>query len=313
MTNSSASKGLSPTERSLLTKIADLRELPVTGAFNLRANGEAAARRSSPNIEIRPKTDRPGIDVLVKPGTKGEQVHIPVILTKAGLNDLVYNTFVIGEGADVLVVAGCGIHNPGEAQSGHDGLHEVFVEAGARLRYVEKHLGEGVGRRVLNPKTIVHVARNGVAELELVQLGGVDDTRRVTEADVAAGGRLLLTERLLTEEAQQATSEVTVVLAGRSARAEVLSRSVARDRSRQDFFVEMTAEAPAKGHISCDGIVMDQAEISSTPALRVRHGEAEMTHEAAIGRIDGDQLIKLMTMGLTREEAIREILAAYLS
>lgn len=300
-------------DRDLLKTIADLENTP-QGAYNIRRNGTAVARQSSANIEIVSKTDKPGIDILVKPGTKNESVHIPVILSSSGFSDLVYNTFDIGEGADVLVVAGCGIHNPGEAEARHDGIHEIFVHKGARMRYVEKHYGEGPGQgeRILNPTTIIHVEEGGTAELELVQIRGVDNSRRVTNADVAAGGHLFITERLLTHGSQHADSDIVVELVGEDASTDVISRSVAKDSSTQVFRPRVIATSRARGHVECDSIIMGQAQISSVPEIAARHPEAELTHEAAIGKIAGEQLIKLMTMGLTEEEAVNTILQGFL-
>lgn len=300
-------------DRELLEKIAGLHATP-QGAFNIRKNGAAVARQSTANIEIRSKTDRPGIDIIVKPGTKNEAVHIPVIVASSGFTDLVYNTFEIGEGADVLVVAGCGIHNPGEAEARHDGIHEIFVRKGARLRYVEKHYGQGpgTGERVLNPTTIVHIEDGGTAELELVQIRGVDSSRRVTTAKVGAGGRLIITERLMTHGHQRADSDIVVELIGEDSSTEVISRSVARDASQQVFRPRVIATNRARGHVECDSLIMDQAQISSVPEISARHPDAELTHEAAIGKIAGEQLVKLMTLGLTEEEAVNTILQGFL-
>ncbi|MDI3280545.1 MAG: SufD family Fe-S cluster assembly protein [Bacillota bacterium] len=300
-------------DKRLLETIADLHGVPA-GAFNIRRNGQAVERRSTANIEIRSKEDKPGIDVLIRPGTRNESVHIPVILAASGMTDVVYNTFEIGEDSDVLIVAGCGIHNPGEAEARHDGIHEFFVRRGARVRYVEKHYGEGPGpgARILNPQTIVHVEEGAEMILETVQIRGVDDTQRVTSARVASRGRLFMTERLLTHGTQRAISDVTVELIGEEASAEVISRSVAQDESEQLFRPRLIATAPARGHVACDSIIMDRARISSVPEISARHPEAELTHEAAIGKIAGDQLIKLMTLGLTEKEAIETILRGFL-
>lgn len=302
---------LNATERELLNKIAGLHEMPA-GAHNLRLNGQGGGRQSTSGIEIASKADRPGIDVRVAPGTKGESVHIPVLLTIPGLVDKVYNTFDIGEDSDVLVVAGCGIHNGGKSESRHDGIHEFFVRRGAHMRYTEKHFGEGSGRRVLNPTTIIHLDEGASAELELVQIAGVDDTLRDTEATLAKGSRLLMNERLLTTGAQRAESIIKVSLDGAGSSAEVLSRSVGQGQSVQVFRIEVQANERVKGHVACDSIIMENAEITSIPALSVHHPDAEMTHEAAIGRIDGDQVVKLMSLGLTHEQAVQEILAGFL-
>ncbi|MCR4400538.1 MAG: SufD family Fe-S cluster assembly protein [Syntrophomonadaceae bacterium] len=300
-------------EQDLLAAVADLHALP-SGAFNIRKDGEAVERQSSPNIDIVPKTDRPGIDIVVRPGTRGEAVHVPVILTRSGLRDLVYNTFIIGEDSDVLVVAGCGIHNQGSAQSQHDGVHEIIVKQGARLRYVEKHYGQGSpeGRRVLNPNTVVTVEQGAWAEMEMVQVKGVDDTTRNTTAYVYEGGSLKIIERLLTHGTQQAVSAVEIHLVGRDSSGQVLSRSVAQDSSHQEFRAVLVGKERSVGHVECDSIIMGDARIRSVPELIAESGEAVLTHEAAIGRIAGEQLIKLMTLGLGEAEAVETILSRFL-
>lgn len=304
---------LTATDEKLLATIAELHGTP-SGAFNIRRNGELLARSATAEIKIETKKDKPGINVYVAPGTRGKSVHIPVLLTVSGMRDLVYNTFDIGEGADVLVVAGCGIHNPGNEAAQHDGVHEFFLRRGARMRYVERHYGEGPGRgaRILNPKTVLTLEPGAQAELELVQIRGVDSTVRETEAYVGAGAHLVVRESVLTGGSQQAESLVVVELTGSGGSAEVLARSVAQDRSRQVFRARLTGRARARGHIACDSLIMDQAEISSLPELHAACSEAELTHEAAIGRIAGEQLLKLMTLGLSEEEAVETILAGFL-
>ncbi|MFZ7103587.1 MAG: SufB/SufD family protein [Peptococcaceae bacterium] len=304
---------MSAIEERILKEVADLHGVPA-GAYNIRKNGQGAGRRSTANIEIRPKEDKPGIDVIVKPGTRGESVHIPVILTETGFHDMVYNTFDIGEGADVLIIAGCGIHNPGEEQAEHDGVHNFIVRKNARLRYVEKHYGEGEGRgtRVLNPVTVLEIEEGGAAELELVQIKGVDATERKTEARVHKGGHLVITEKLLTHGSQYAESEMTIELAGEDASAQVISRSVAQDASRQVFYPRVVGLDRCRGHVQCDAIIMDKAQVRAIPEIAAQHADAQLIHEAAIGKIAGEQIIKLMTFGLSEEEAEERILQGFL-
>jgi Fe-S cluster assembly scaffold protein SufB len=302
---------LSSIDSQLLEAVADLH-VP-QGAFNIRKDGEGF-RQSSANIEIVPKQDKPGIDIIVKPGTRNESVHIPVILTKSGLKDLVYNTFIIGEEADVTIVAGCGIHNRGDKDSQHDGIHEFIVKRGASLKYIEKHYGQGggQGRRVLNPTTIVTIEDGGYAEMEMVQIRGVDNTIRNTEAHIHKNGGLKIIERLLTDGKQEAVSNVTINLVGADSSGQVLSRSVAQDESQQVFRASLVGKNRSTGHVECDSIIMGQAQIRSIPELTAESAEASLTHEAAIGRLAGDQLIKLMTLGLDEQEAIDTILAGFL-
>lgn len=300
-------------EEQLLKEIADLHEVP-KGAYNLRKNGEGAGHNSSANIEIIPKTDKPGIDVIIKPGTKGESVHIPVIVTESGVKDMVYNTFDIGEGSDVLIVAGCGIHNPGEKKSQHDGIHHFIIRKGARLRYVEKHYGqgEGTGERILNPQTFIEIEEDGSAEMEMVQIKGVDSTKRLTEATVQANGHLLVTERMLTHGNQFAESDMTVKLVGENATTQIISRTVAQDNSEQIFYPKVVGFDKCRGHVQCDSIIMDQAKVRAIPEISAQHPDAQLVHEAAIGKIAGEQIIKLMTLGLSEEEAEERILQGFL-
>ncbi len=304
---------LSNIDKHMLDMVAGLHGAPA-GAYNIRKNGVGVERNATANIEIRQKTDKPGIDVIVKPGTKGETVHIPVILTAEGMRDLVYNTFDIGEGADVTVVAGCGIHNPGDKNSQHDGVHNFIIRKGARMRYVEKHYGEGEGsgKKILNPKTIVVVEEDGYAEMELVQISGVDSTLRETEARVQDGGHLYVTERMLTDGEQFADSRITVELAGRDASTQIISRSVARDNSQQIFYPCVIGLNRCRGHVQCDAIIMHGAKVRSIPEISAQHADAELVHEAAIGKIAGEQMIKLMTLGLSEKEAEDTILEGFL-
>jgi Fe-S cluster assembly scaffold protein SufB len=304
---------LTAIDQELLKTVADLHKIPV-GAFNIRKDGQGIQRQSSHHIEVRPKQDRPGIDVIVAPGTKNEAVHIPVLITLSGVIDVVYNTIEIGEGSDVTVVAGCGIHNPGSKKSQHDGIHEIIVRRGARMRYVEKHYGEGegTGERVLNPKTILIMEKDSTVEMELTQIKGVDSTVRETKAKVAEGASLAITERLLTHGRQEAISEMLIELEGDGSSARVVSRSVAKDSSVQIFRPNVIARARARGHVECDSIIMDKGRISSSPAISAEHPDAQLTHEAAIGRIAEEQLIKLMTLGLSEKEAEDVILRGFL-
>ncbi len=304
---------LNALDRLMLEKVADLHEIP-QGAYNIRKNGEGVQRNTTANIDIVTKKDQPGIDVFVKPHTQGESVHIPVIVTEEDITDVVYNTFDIGEYSDVLVVAGCGIHNSGSRKSQHDGIHNFFVRKGARLKYVEKHYGEGDGKgqRVLNPKTIIEVEDGAVVELELVQIKGIDSTVRDTEIRLAENAKLVVTERLLTYKDQEAESNITVELSGANSSAQIISRSVAQDHSRQSFYFDLIGRNKARGHIQCDAIIMHEATVRSTPRISAYHSEAQLVHEAAIGKIESEQLIKLMTMGLSEKEAEDTILKGFL-
>lgn len=300
-------------DKDLLIKIADLHEVP-QGAYNIRKNGEGVERHSTANIEIKPKADKPGIDIIVKPGTRGESIHIPVIITAEGLEDLVYNTFYIGDHADVLIVAGCGIHNPGKTKAQHNGVHKFLLGKGAHIRYVEKHYGEGegTGERILNPQTFLELDEEASAELEMVQIRGVDSTKRETKATVGREAHLLITEKMLTHGQQLAESEMTVELTGENAAVQIISRSVAQEKSKQTFYPRVTGFTKCRGHVQCDAIIMDQATVRAIPEITAHHADAQLIHEAAIGRIAGEQLIKLMTLGLSEKEAEETILQGFM-
>ena len=300
-------------QKRLLKEIADLDSLPV-GAYNIRANGAAAGRHTTANIDIVTKTDKPGIDILIAPGTKNESVHIPVVVSQTGLKDLVYNDFYIGENADVVIIAGCGIHCAGAQETSHDGIHTFHVGKNARLRYVEKHYGEGEGRgkRVMNPTTIVHLAEGAAMEMETTQISGIDDTIRKTSGTLAAHATLTVREKIMTTGDQHAVTDFTIDLNGENCSTDVVSRSVARDESKQEFYSHINGNNACAGHSECDAIIMDRACVIATPALVANHVDAALIHEAAIGKIAGEQLIKLMTLGLTAEEAEHEIVNGFL-
>ena len=298
----------------LLRSIADISDVPTVGAYNFRKDGEGISRRSTQTVQIEPKTDKPGIDIRVAPFSKAEKVHIPVVITKSGVNDLVYNDFYIGEGADVEIVAGCGIHNSGCETSEHDGIHRFFIGKGARVRYVEKHYGEGdgTGGRILNPTTVVELGEDAVCEMEMVQIKGVDSTLRETTARLEKGAKLTVLERLMTHGDQTARSDMVIELNGTDASAQIISRSVAKDRSEQVFNPRAVGNALCHAHVQCDSIIMDEAHIRSIPEIAANHCDAQIIHEAAIGRINNDQLTKLRTLGLTESEAEAIIIEGFL-
>ena len=300
-------------QKRLLAEVADLHTVP-EGAYNIRSNSHAAGRQSTANIEIVPKSDVAGIDIRIKPGTKNESVHIPVVMTESGLKEMVYNDFYIGEDSDVVIVAGCGIDNCGTQDSEHDGIHRFFVGRNAKIKYVEKHYGsgDGTGKRILNPGTEVYQEEGSTVEMEMVQIKGVDDTERTTAAELAAGAKLVVRERLMTHGDQRAISTYVVTLNGEGASADVVSRSVARDSSFQKFDAKIVGNAPCHGHTECDSIIMDNGRILAVPGLEANDLDAALVHEAAIGKIAGDQLIKLMTLGLTEQEAEEQIINGFL-
>ena len=303
-------------DAKLLEKIADLTGKPA-GAINIRKDSGCEARQSTEHIEITGKTDKPGIDIRIKPGTRGEKCYIPVIISKTGLTEMVYNDFYVGDGSDVEIVAGCGIHNSGCDESRHDGVHTFYIGKNCRVRYAEKHYGENApeqtGRNVMNPQTIVYLGEGSTMEMETVQIRGIDSTKRFTKFVCEAGSEVVVTERLLTHGKQVAESEMEIELNGTDARGRVISRSVAQDESEQVFYPRMVGNAQCFGHVQCDSIIMGSAKVKSIPAIAANCTDAQLVHEAAIGKIAGDQLLKLETLGLSPEEAEETILKGFLA
>lgn len=285
------------------------------GAYNLRANGTSLCHGDTENIKIVKKTDKQGIDVYISKNTQGEYVHIPVVITTSGMTDEVYNDFFVEEGAVVNIVAGCGIHNSGCDDSRHDGVHAFHVGKGAQVRYEEKHYGEGEGSggRILNPVTKIYLDEDSVFTLDTAQIKGVDTTKRATEVQLKSNAKLYVTERLLTHGNQEAVSDMDVILLGEGSSAQIISRSVAKENSKQVFHPRAIGQNLCHAHIQCDSIIMDKAQVRSIPEIDAQHVDAAIIHEAAIGRINNEQLIKLNTFGLTDEEAEAVIIENFLN
>ncbi len=300
-------------ERNLLEQVAELHEVPA-GAYNIRANGQSAGRNTTANIDIVNKTDGPGIEIIIKPGTKNESVHIPVLISQSGLKEMVYNDFYIGEDCDVTIVAGCGIHNSGDETSQHDGIHRFFVGKNAKVRYVERHYadGDGNGQRVMNPESVIEMAEGSWMEMETTQIKGVDSTDRKTTAKLAEKATLIVKEKIMTHGQQYARTEFTVDMDGEGSSANVISRSVAKDQSSQEFYSRINGNAACSGHTECDAIIMDKAHVTAVPEITANSIDASLIHEAAIGKIAGEQLTKLMTLGLTEQEAEEQIVNGFL-
>lgn len=300
-------------QKTLLEQVADLHSVPA-GAYNFRVNGQGAGRNTTANIDIVTKEDKPGIDIIIKPGTKKESVHIPVVLSATGLKDLVYNDFYVGENADVTIIAGCGIHNGGKEASSHDGIHSFHIGKNARVKYVEKHYGQGdgTGERIMNPTTIIEIDENGYMEMDTVQIKGIDSTKRDTRATLSDGATLIIKEKIMTHGSQTATTDFTVDLNGVDSSTNVISRSVAKDNSVQTFLAKINGNSKCAGHSECDAIIMDNASVRAIPEITANNVDASLIHEAAIGKIAGEQIIKLMTLGLTEEEAEAQIVNGFL-
>ncbi len=305
---------LNDVQKHILEIVADMAGIP-DGAVNIRSDGKKAVRQNSEHIEITSKTDKDGIDIRIAPFTKHENVHIPVVLTESGRHDMVYNDFFVGEGAEVRIVAGCGIHNCGDCDSEHDGIHTFYVGKNAHVTYIEKHYAEGTGtgKRILNPQTVVYLEEGATITMETSQIAGVDDTKRYTKCVAqGANSEILITEKLLTHGDQHAVSEMDVILDGEGSRTRVISRSVAKEDSTQVFYPRVQGNTKCFGHVSCDAIIMGSAKVRAIPEISCNHVDASLIHEAAIGRIAGEQLLKLQTLGLTAEEAEEKILEGFL-
>ena len=300
-------------QQNLLEQVAGLHEVPA-GAYNIRANGQMAARNTTANIDIISKEDKSGIDIRIKPGTRSESVHIPVVLSQSGLKESVYNDFFVGEDCDITIIAGCGIHNGGSEASEHSGIHRFFVDKNAKVRYVEKHYGtgDGNGERIMNPTTKIHLAKGASLEMETVQIKGIDSTKRVTTATVEEGASLVIHEKIMTHGKQYAETDFVVDMKGPESSVNLVSRSVAKEHSRQLFKSRIIGNSNCQGHSECDAIIMDDASVSAIPELTANDIDANLIHEAAIGKIAGEQLIKLMTLGLTEKEAEEQIVNGFL-
>ena len=304
---------LTQIDKDLLKQVADMHTVP-QGSFNIRKNGQSVDRKSDDEVTILPKKDKSGIDIIIKEGVKNKSVHIPVIITVWDFNDLVYNDFYIGKGAEVFIVAGCGIHNPSDKRSEHDGIHTFHLEENCKVKYIEKHLGIGnnQGEKILNPTTEIFMKNGSEFEMETIQLGGVSYSDRKTNAYLDDDTKLIIKEKILTSEKQVAKTIFNVVLKGRNSNVEVISRSVAKDKSKQKFISNIKGQNECFGHVECDGIILNKAQIESVPKIVAQNINATLIHEAAIGKIAGDQIVKLQTLGLSEEEAQAQIIKGFL-
>ncbi len=305
---------VNPITKNLLFQVSDWMDMPEGAAYNIRQDSQCAGRRSTENIEIRSKSDGSGLDIIVKAGTKGERCYIPACITKSEVDDLVYNDFYIGENAEVDIIAGCGIHTDEEGHSQHNGIHRFFLKPGAKARYMEKHLGEGQGtnNKLINPVTYCELEENAVLEMDTSQLGGVGHSDRKTEAILGDGARLIIKENILTEGTERATTDFSVDLNGKDSGVDLISRSVARDDSYQAYHSVIHGNNVCTGHSECDAIIVGNGRVDALPELHANDADAMLIHEAAIGKIAGEQIIKLQTLGLTEEEAEQKIIAGFL-
>lgn len=299
-------------ERDLMREVSGVTGIP-EGAYNFRVNGKSIGRHSSDKIDITPKQGKSGIDIHIKDNTRGEIVHIPVIISASGLKEAVYNDFYIGDNCEVTIIAGCGIYNCGADDSVHDGIHTFYVGNSSKVYYIEKHCGIGPGAgKILNPTTKLFLSDGSSAELLMEQIKGVDSARRTTEAELGKNAHVVIKERLFTHGKQLAESKIVAKLNGDDSTVDIVSRAVAQDYSVQNFSSHIIGAAKCRGHSECDAIIMDKARVNAEPALDAQNVDAELIHEAAIGKIANDQLTKLMTLGLSRRQAESQIINGFL-
>lgn len=284
------------------------------GAFNIRENGQCAGRQSTKNIKIESRQDAPGLVIHIASATAGETVYIPACVTQSGIDDLVYNDFYVGEGADVVIVAGCGVHSDGEEEARHNGIHRFFLEKGAHVLYKEKHIGTGAGNGVrrIDPVTDAMLAEDASLEMDTIQISGVDSTIRKTRAVLEARARLVVRERIMTDGSEKAKTDFEVTLKGADSGVDLISRSVAKGNSYQEFISWIRGQNRCTGHSECDAILAGNGRVNASPALEASHIDAQLIHEAAIGKIAGEQILKLRTLGLTEEEAEAKIVEGFL-
>lgn len=300
--------------KDLLKEVSDWNG-EYKGAYNIRVDGTCAGRQSSENIRIESKTDKSGLDIYIAPGTKGESVSIPACVTHGDVDDLVYNDFHVGEGADVTIVAGCGIHTDTHEAARHNGIHSFYLEEGSHVLYIEKHIGtgEGDGTRIIDPVTEAFLKENSTLEMDSMQIKGVDKTKRYMSAKLEKGAKLVVRERIFTDYKQEVDTGFEVELNGEGSGADIISRSVAKGQSHQNYWSKIIGNAPCTGHSECDAIIDGDAYVDASPSLCAHNSDAALIHEAAIGKIAGEQILKLRTLGLTEEEAEAKIIDGFLS
>ena len=284
------------------------------GAYNIREDGGCVGRQSSENIKIESKADGSGLEIHISPKAQKETVYIPACVTRGNVNDLVYNDFYVGEGADVTIVAGCGVHTDNEGEAEHDGIHRFFLERGAHVLYKEKHVGTGtgIGLKKINPVTDMELKEDAVMEMDTIQIGGVDLTKRSTKAVLGARAKLIIHERIMTDGEEQASTDFEVEMKGEDSGVDLISRSVAKDHSYQEYHSKIRGNCRCTGHSECDAILIGEGKVNAAPELFAGDIDASLIHEAAIGKIAGEQIVKLRTLGLTEEEAEKKIVEGFL-
>lgn len=301
-------------DKELLDNITDSEQL-FESAFNVRKNGCPFVKKETETIKIvSQKEGKEGIEIYVKNNGEKQLVNIPVLITKGGLDDLVYNDFYIESGAQVTIVAGCGIHNCDKSDSRHNGIHSFYLEEGAKVNYIEKHYGsgDGEGAKVLNPITRVFLKKNSSLEMETVQIEGVDSTIRETIAKLEDNTNLVIKEKIKTSKNQYAKTIFEVDLDGVNSSCHLISRAVAEDNSKQEFISNLRGNNKCYAHSECDAILKDNGIALANPIVLANNVDANLIHEAVIGKIAGEQLLKLMSLGLSEKEAEEVIINGFL-
>ena len=304
---------MNKTDEKLLNNVLDNNPYEAD-SYNIRKNGKSIDRKINPYVNIISKEDGSGIDIYVKENTLLQIIDIPVIITESGLKDVVYNDFHIGKNSNIVIVAGCGIHNSFSHDSVHDGIHRFYLEENSKVKYIEKHYGSGVGtgKKILNPVTEIIMQKGSSMTMDSIQLKGVDSTFRTTKATLYADTTLIINEKILTNNSQYAKTDFLVNLEGTNASCHVTSRSVATDNSYQEFTSNIIGNAKSFAHVECDAIIQDKASVKAIPEIYANFVDANLIHEAAIGKIAGAQLMKLMSLGLTEKEAEETIIKGFL-
>lgn len=297
----------------LLKQVSDYKG-EFKGAYNIREDGGCVGRQSLEHIKIESKPDGSGLEIHISPEAQKETVYIPACVTRGNVNDLVYNDFFVGEGADVTIVAGCGVHTDNEGEAEHDGIHRFFLEKGAHVLYKEKHVGTGagIGLKKINPVTDMELKEDAVMEMDTIQIGGVDLTKRSTKAVLGARAKLIIHERIMTDGEEQASTDFEVEMQGEDSGVDLISRSVAKDHSYQEYHSKIRGNCRCTGHSECDAILIGEGKVNAAPELFAGDIDASLIHEAAIGKIAGEQIVKLRTLGLTEEEAEKKIVEGFL-
>jgi len=299
--------------KKLLSKITDY-EIDKDTAHNIRENGVSISRYETSNIKIKNKGDKQGIDIFIEKNTIDEFVHIPVLINITDYEETVYNDFYVGDNSDITIVAGCGIHNDCETKSVHNGIHTFHIGKNATVKYIEKHYADGnmENNKFINTDTVINQEINSSFTIETAQISGIDFSKRNTIADLNKNCSLVIKETLMSDDKEKIETNFEIKLNGIDSKADIASKSVVRGNSSQKFISIVEGNTKCFAHVSCDAIIMEKGVVRSTPQIIANSSEAEISHEAVIGKIAGDQIKKLMTLGASEKEAENKILEGFL-